>query len=88
MSARPNLFVFMGDNVYADTRNMNVMWAQYTKLHHQTGYRKLQAQCPVLATWDDHVYGQNDAGADYPMKRESKRLFLDFFDVPSVVSLK
>ncbi len=83
LSAKPNLFVFMGDNVYADTQNMHTMWAQYTKLQDQIGYRKVQAHCPVLATWDDHDYGQNDAGADYPMKEASKRLFLGFFGVPA-----
>lgn len=83
LSAKPDLFVFLGDNVYADTQNIDVMRAQYTKLQNQSGYRKLQAQCPVLATWDDHDYGQNDAGSDYPMKEASKRLFLDFFGVPA-----
>ncbi|MCG6867158.1 MAG: hypothetical protein LJE91_00065 [Gammaproteobacteria bacterium] len=37
---------------------------------------------PVLATWDDHDYGENDAGAEYPMKQQSERIFLDFFGVP------
>jgi alkaline phosphatase D len=36
---------------------------------------------PVLAVWDDHDYGANDAGAEYPMKAESQRMFLDFFGV-------
>jgi alkaline phosphatase D len=36
----------------------------------------------VLATWDDHDYGANDAGAEYPKKRESQQVFLDFFGVP------
>ena len=29
-----------------------------------------------------HDYGANDAGAEYPKKRESQQLFLDFFGVP------
>ncbi len=83
LSAKPKLFVFMGDNVYADTQNMDVMRAQYATLQAQVGYRRVQAHCSVLATWDDHDYGQNDAGSDYPMKEESKRLFLDFFGIPA-----
>jgi alkaline phosphatase D len=35
-----------------------------------------------LATWDDHDYGKNDAGAEFPDRRESQRLFLQFWDVP------
>jgi alkaline phosphatase D len=40
---------------------------------------KLKETCPILATWDDHDYGKNDAGAEYPMKKESQQVFLDFF---------
>jgi alkaline phosphatase D len=36
---------------------------------------------PVLATWDDHDYGQNDAGGDFPHKEQAKALFLDFWQV-------
>jgi len=38
--------------------------------------------CPVLAIWDDHDYGANDAGADFPMREVSQQLFLDFWNVP------
>jgi alkaline phosphatase D len=37
---------------------------------------------PVLAVWDDHDYGVNDAGADYPKRAESQQVFLDFFGEP------
>jgi alkaline phosphatase D len=46
------------------------------------GFQKLRATCPILATWDDHDYGADDAGAEYPMKVESQKLFLDFFHEP------
>ena len=36
----------------------------------------------VLATWDDHDYGENDAGRHYPFKAESKEIFLDFWNEP------
>jgi alkaline phosphatase D len=36
---------------------------------------------PVLATWDDHDYGSNDAGGDFPYKDEAKALFLDFWQI-------
>ena len=32
------------------------------------GYAKVRATVPVLATWDDHDYGQNDAGGEYPFR--------------------
>ena len=79
VAAEPELFIFLGDNIYADTEDMEVMRARYAQLGGQPGYQELLATCPVIATWDDHDYGANDAGAEYPMKRESQREFLDFF---------
>ena len=79
---KPELFIFMGDNIYADTRNMDVMRRKYETLRKQPGFLQLWRSCPVLATWDDHDYGVNDGGAEYEQKRESERLFLDFWGVP------
>lgn len=79
----PDLFLFMGDNVYADTRDPSVMRKHYTRLASQPGFRRLSGTTPVLATWDDHDYGENDAGADFPMKAASEQIFLDFFRVPA-----
>ena len=78
----PDLFLFLGDNIYADTRDPEVMRAGYARLAADPGYRRLSGISPVLATWDDHDYGENDAGAEYPMKQQSERIFLDFFGVP------
>jgi alkaline phosphatase D len=82
VAARPELFLFLGDTVYADTEDMKVMRAKYAKLAALPGYQRLLKTCPVLATWDDHDFGVNDGGAEYPKKRESQQVFLDFFGVP------
>jgi alkaline phosphatase D len=82
VALKPQRFVFLGDNIYADTEDMDVMRRKYALLDQQPGFQKLKQTCPLLATWDDHDYGANDAGADYPKKRESQQLFLDFFGVP------
>lgn len=79
LASEPDLFIFLGDNVYLDTRDTAVMRRKYAELAAQPGFQKLKASVPILAIWDDHDFGENDAGADYPMKEESRRLFLDFF---------
>jgi len=76
----PQRFLFIGDNIYGDSDDMNVLRAKYALLGAQPGYRRLKAACPVLATWDDHDYGKNDGGADYSKRRESQQVFLDFFE--------
>jgi alkaline phosphatase D len=79
----PQLFLFIGDNIYGDSRDMAVLQAKWDLLGAQPGYQRLRAAAPVLAVWDDHDYGENDAGADYPPRRESQKVFLDFFDEPA-----
>ena len=81
LARKPDAFVFLGDNVYADTADPVELRAAYTKLGAQPGYQALKKATRILATWDDHDYGVNDAGSEYPLKETSKQIFLDFFGV-------
>ena len=78
-----DLFILLGDNIYADTTNSAVMAAQYRVRKESAFFQALRKKAPLLATWDDHDFGWNDAGANYPMKVESQKLFLDFMDEPA-----
>jgi alkaline phosphatase D len=80
---KPDLFLFIGDNIYGDSEDMAVLRRKYGQLGDEPGFRALRAICPVLATWDDHDYGKNDAGAEFVKKRESQKEFLDFFGEPT-----
>jgi alkaline phosphatase D len=79
----PELFVFLGDNIYADTDDMSVMKAKYAKLAGKPGFKELRRKTPCIAIWDDHDYGRNDAGREYPMKKESKDIFMEFWQEPA-----
>jgi alkaline phosphatase D len=83
LAADPDLFIFLGDNIYGDTRDPAVLSAKYAQFAAQPGFRRLCDRVPVLATWDDHDYGEDDAGADYPMKEVSQRIFCDFWGEPT-----
>ncbi len=83
VAQRPQLFLFLGDNVYADTSEMEVMRRTYAKLGRVPGYRKLKATCPILAIWDDHDYGINDGGADFAMRDGAEKIFDEFFETPA-----
>lgn len=78
----PDLFIFLGDNIYGDTRDMAVLAEKYKKFGRIEGFKELRANNSVIATWDDHDYGENDAGYEYPQKEASKQLFLDFWNEP------
>lgn len=79
---KPDVFVFLGDNIYGDTKDMRVLKKKYDELGKQPGFEKLRETSQILATWDDHDYGTNDGGKSYPMRKESQKLFLDFFQEP------
>lgn len=83
LSKNPELFLFIGDNIYGDTLDMVELKSRYDLMGVQEGYQKLRKICPVLATWDDHDYGLNDSGEWHPKKIESQRVMLDFFNEPA-----
>jgi alkaline phosphatase D len=78
----PNLFIYLGDNIYGDTKEMKVLQAKYDQLGDKKEFQKLRSNVPVLSVWDDHDYGWNDAGKEYEFKEESKAIFMDFWKVP------
>ena len=79
---KPDIFIFLGDNIYGDTKSMDTLSAKYNRLGSKKSYQNLKANVPILATWDDHDYGWNDIGRHYAFKEESKEIFLDFFEEP------
>ncbi|MBK8702584.1 MAG: alkaline phosphatase family protein [Saprospiraceae bacterium] len=80
---RPDLFVFLGDNIYGDTKDMQVLRDKYAQLAAKPEFQRLKKSTRLLATWDDHDYGWNDSGRHYPFKQESKAIFLDFWEEPA-----
>jgi len=83
LAQKPELMIFLGDNIYADTDNPEVMKRKYAQFGEVPGFQKLRAMCPLMATWDDHDFGTDDCGADNPIKEASRKHFLEFFKEPS-----
>ena len=79
---KPDLFIFLGDNIYGDTDNMNTLQSKYDRMAAKPTFQNLKNNVPIIATWDDHDYGQNDAGRHYSKKAASKEIFLKFFSEP------
>jgi alkaline phosphatase D len=55
---------------------------KYQRLMDKPGFRDLRDRSTVLAIWDDHDYGENDAGIEYPAKELSRQHFLSFWGEP------
>jgi alkaline phosphatase D len=78
-----NYFIFLGDNVYGDSPDGKLDKLKYA-------YKKQESLLPnflndinVLSIWDDHDYGLNDGGGSYSLKKESQKMFLDFWEIPN-----
>ncbi|MFT5525525.1 MAG: alkaline phosphatase D [Pirellulaceae bacterium] len=78
----PEVFVLTGDNIYGDSEDMKVLREKYDVLGSDPGFQKMRQQSRLLATWDDHDYGVNDGGFEYPKRKESQAEFNRFFRVP------
>lgn len=74
----PDLWIWLGDNIYGDTEDMEVMKSKYDLQNENKAYQELLANCPIIGTWDDHDYGVNDGGKEYPRRKQSKQLFAQF----------
>lgn len=80
LKRHPELFIFLGDNIYGDTRDMAILKAEYAK--QAPNFLPIRQQSEVIAIWDDHDFGEDDAGGDYPFRDQSKELFFDFWNIP------
>jgi alkaline phosphatase D len=74
----PSVWIWGGDNIYSDTEDMKVLNDNYQIQKQDAQYLKFIKNKIILGTWDDHDFGKNDGGVEYPFKRESQQLFLDF----------
>ena len=74
-------FFFMGDNVYGDSEDglLEEMKASYEKQKQM--FPKWVFNKKLNAIWDDHDYGKNDGGVEYPLKDQAQKLFLEFWNV-------
>ncbi len=78
---KPQVWIWGGDNVYADTRDMTVLKSKYDKQKSNLDYKRLLHTSIITGTWDDHDYGVNDGGKLYGKKDDSKKQLLDFLGI-------
>jgi alkaline phosphatase D len=80
----PDLFVWTGDIIYPDWpipwpgNNLDKIAHKYALLSGSEAYRNMSSKIPVTGIYDDHDFGQNNGGAIYPYKKESKQLLQQF----------
>lgn len=79
----PDLWIWTGDNIYADTLEADVFREKYERQLSNPDYSKFIKSVPFLTgIWDDHDYGVNDGGSDNPAKQLAKQEMYRFLEVP------
>lgn len=79
---QPQLWIWLGDSIYADKAPLDQRQEWYDIQKTNSFYRAFTDQVPVLGIWDDHDYFNGNADGRYEEKDGSKKLLLDFLNVP------
>ena len=81
---RPDVWVWTGDYLYFKPKARlagdiaAALKASYLVAAATDGERKLRAAVPIIdGVYDDHDYGENDAGGSFELRELSRQLFLD-----------
>lgn len=79
----PDLFFWLGDNVYADTLDPDILAEEFQRQREVPALRPLLANIPHLAIWDDHDYGLNNHDRTNPMRAESLEVWKRYWPNPA-----
>lgn len=79
----PDLFFWLGDNVYIDSLHESVMQECYRRQRDILNARDVLRGIPQLATWDDHDFGLNDHDRRNPVKDRALEVFKQYWANPS-----
>lgn len=83
-----DLFLMIGDNVYGDMdgrayinnqATLDELRASFRDLAARPEFQAVRAKHPMMVAWDDHDYGANDAGREFPFRRLAERIHERFW---------
>lgn len=79
----PDLFFWLGDNVYADSEFPRSIAEEYRRGRGVENLQPLIQSIPQLAVWDDHDFGSNNSDASIPMREGSLATFKKYWANPA-----
>lgn len=81
-NADADYYFFLGDAIYGDPliiHGPDLLWRRFVDGRNTIPFYKWKNLKPVLAVWDDHDFGKNNAGHDYVHKNHNLVTFQSFF---------
>ncbi len=89
IAKKPDLFLFLGDAIYADTDGTTAwlvteqqLQGEWNRLADKPEFQRARAAVPMMAVWDNHDYGSHAGGVEFPVKEASQQSLLDLFGEP------
>ncbi|MBL8525003.1 MAG: alkaline phosphatase D family protein [Betaproteobacteria bacterium] len=79
----PDLFLWLGDNIYADSDQPHNIADLYRRGRVVDHLVPLLRSTPQLAIWDDHDFGFNDSDGSNPIKPQALEVFKNYWANPS-----
>jgi alkaline phosphatase D len=83
MTQTPDLFFWLGDNVYADTEAPEMIADELRRQRNVERMQPLIRSVPQLAIWDDHDFGYNNSDGSSPGKAQALGVFKRYWANPS-----
>ena len=85
--SRPDVWLWLGDNMYHDGNDMEGKRLAYNAAKEEVTYTgegpaSAESPIPIMAGWDDHDYGYNNAGNDYACAEQSQAEWANFVNIP------
>ncbi len=83
-----DLFLMVGDNVYGDRdgrayvsndADLTEVRESFADLAARPEFQAVRAKHPMMVAWDDHDYGENDGGGNFPFKGLAERIHETFW---------
>ena len=82
-AAEPDVFFWLGDNIYADSASDWVFAEDYRRQRSIASSLPLLRSVPQLAIWDDHDFGLNNSDWNNPGRAASLAAFRNYWANPS-----
>ena len=78
----PDIFFWIGDNIYGDTLDPDILREEYRRQREIAGLQPLIHNTSSLAVWDDHDFGLNNHDRTNPIKEGAYDVFLEYWPNP------
>ena len=82
LEAEPDLWIWGGDNIYGDSPDPVILEEKYELQYRRSDYQAFRESIPIIGTWDDHDYGENNSGKWFQSKEPAQQLALNFLEEP------